>query len=205
MVVFTVVWAVLGFFNVGYTLYDTVIEGYSPIHQPISGLGLGSTALAMNTAFVLYGLFSVAGAVATSRLLGAVDARLARPTLVTLGLYGLGGILVGLFTLESMELHSLGFLGVLAPIVGFFVLGRRMAPHTELATLGRSLVRVAVPLSVVLLVVFFASFNPEAAGEGRGIAGLTQRALIIDLQVWIGLVVVAAVRHAGSRSRSLGG
>lgn len=72
-----------------------------------------------------------------------------------------------------------------------------MTRHTALAKLGRSLVRVAAPLSVVLLVAFFASFNPEAAGEGRGIAGLTQRVLILYIQVWIGVVVVAAVRHAG--------
>ena len=196
-VAFTLAWTVLGFLNDGYTLYDTVIEDYSPVHQPISGLGLGSTALAMNTAFVLYGLSTVAGAVATSRLLGAVDARLSRPTLITMGLHGVGAILVGLFTLESMDLHSLGFLGVLAPIVGFVVLGRRMARQPALATLGRILVRVAAPLSVVLLVAFFASFNPEAAGEGRGIAGLTQRALIVYIQVWIGVVVIAAVRHAG--------
>lgn len=209
IVVFTLVWTMLGLFNDGYILYDTVIGDYSPVHQPISGLGLGSTALAMNTAFVFYGLSTVAGAVATSRLLGAMDARLARPTLITLGLHGIGAILVGLFTLESMELHSLGFLGVLAPIVGFVMIGRRMTRHTALGTLGRSLVRVAAPLSVVLLVAFFASFNPEAAGEGRGIAGLTQRALILYIQVWIGIVVVAAVRHAGrlptaSRSSSAG-
>lgn len=197
MVVFTVTWTVLGFFNDGYTLFGTVIEDYSPVHQPISGLGLGSTGLVMNTAFVLYGLTAVAGAVATSRLLGAVDAALARSALITLGLHGVGAILVGFFTLESMDLHSLGFLGVLAPIVGFIVLGRRMPRHTFLATLGRNLIRIAAPMSVVLLVAFFVSFSPEAAGEGRGIAGLTQRALIVNIQVWIGVVIAAALRHAG--------
>lgn len=195
MVVFTLTWTVLGFLNDGYTLFGTVIEDYSPVHQPISGLGLGSTARVMKTAFVLYGLTAVAGAVATSRLLGGVDAALARSALITLGLHGVGAILVGFFTLESMDLHSLGFLGVLTPIVGFFVLGRRMARHTVLATLGRTLIRVAAPISVVLLVAFFASFNPEAAGEGQGIAGLTQRALILNIQVWIGAVIAAAVRH----------
>lgn len=202
MGVFTVAWTVLGFFNEGYTLFDTIIEDYSPVHQPISGLGLGSTALAMNTAFVLYGFSAVAGAVATSRLLGSIHADLALPALVTLGLHGVGSILVGLFTLESMDLHSLGFLGVLAPIAGFIALGRRMTRHTTLATLGRTLVRIAAPLSVMLLMAFFASFNPDAAGEGRGIAGLTQRALILTIQVWIGVVIAAAVGHAGRIPRA---
>ena len=48
-------WFVLGFLSPGYTIFGTVIAPYSPISQPISGLGLGTTGPFMNAAFVLGG------------------------------------------------------------------------------------------------------------------------------------------------------
>ena len=41
---FTASWIILGFFNHGYTLFGTRIPSYSPLSQPISGLGMGRTA-----------------------------------------------------------------------------------------------------------------------------------------------------------------
>jgi hypothetical protein len=38
---------VLGFLSPGYTLFGTLIAPYSPISQPISGLGLGPTGAFM--------------------------------------------------------------------------------------------------------------------------------------------------------------
>src|SRR5438105_328413 len=52
-VLFTVAWLVLGFLSPGYAAWGTWIGPYSPIHQGISGLGLGVTAPYMNTAFVV--------------------------------------------------------------------------------------------------------------------------------------------------------
>lgn len=194
MVAFDAIWVVLGLINDGYTLFDTVIEGYSAVHQPISGLGLGSTATAMNTAFIAYGLVSLVGAAATSVLVASAAPSLRWPTLITFGMHGTGSILVGAFTLESMALHSLGFMLVLAPIVGFVVIGRRLTA-AGFAPIGRLLVRVAGPLSALLVIAFFVSFNPDAAGEGRGVAGLTQRLLIVDLELWIAAIVAFAHRH----------
>ena len=54
-VLFTLAWMILGFLSPGYTAWGTRIAPYSPISQPISGLGLGITAPFMNTAFVLAG------------------------------------------------------------------------------------------------------------------------------------------------------
>src|SRR3712207_5091025 len=59
--VFTLAWFVLGFLSPGYTLFGTLIAPYSPISQPISGLGLGPTGPFMNAAFVLGGLVLLAG------------------------------------------------------------------------------------------------------------------------------------------------
>lgn len=184
-VLFTLSWLALGFVNDGYTLFDIVIEEYSPISQPISGLGLGATAVAMNTAFVLYGSTASAGAVGISRNLGRIEPRTKRVAAVTFGLHGLGSVLVGIFTLEQMPMHSFGFLLVLAPIVGFGIIGRRLSPHPAWHRLGRLLILVATPVSLLLVVAFFATFNPVAAGSGEGIAGLSQRVLVVHIQAWI--------------------
>lgn len=197
MVCFTTTWVVLGFRNEGYTLFDTVIEDYSPVSQPISGLGLGSTSTAMNMAFVIYGAFAIAGARSLTNALATIDPALRRPAAVTLGMHGLGAILLGVFTLELMELHSVGFLFVLAPIVGFALIGRRLGRRAATRMFGRVLVRVAAPLSALLVVGFFVSFDPAAAGDGEGIAGLIQRALVLDLQLWVvGLGVIATASQA---------
>src|SRR5207302_5140642 len=50
---FALAWFSLGFLSPGYTLFGTLVAPYSPISQPVSGLGLGRTALVMNAAFVL--------------------------------------------------------------------------------------------------------------------------------------------------------
>src|SRR6266511_1955480 len=52
-VLFTLAWLVLGFLSPGYTIWGTRIAPYSPISQPISGLGMGATAPYMNAAFIL--------------------------------------------------------------------------------------------------------------------------------------------------------
>jgi hypothetical protein len=60
---FTLAWFVLGFLSPGYTIFGTEIALYSPISQPISGLGLGTTAPFMNAAFVLSGILLMAGVI----------------------------------------------------------------------------------------------------------------------------------------------
>lgn len=85
---FTATWFVLGFVSDGYTIFDVVIDGYSPIAQPISGLGLGRTATAMNAAFVVYGLASLLGALGIGRLFAADDPRSERIARLTFGLHG---------------------------------------------------------------------------------------------------------------------
>lgn len=198
MVLFTATWVVLGAVNDGYVLFDAVIEDYSPIHQPISGLGLGSTATAMNTAFVLYGLIAVAGAWGASRLVAVIDPGTRMATLIPLALHGLGSVMVGIFTLESMDLHSVGFLLILAPVVSFVLVGRRFSRLADVRTAGRALLWIAAPVSALLIAAFFASFDPVAAGDGGGVAGLVQRALVLNLQIGIAVLITVS-RPAGSR------
>src|SRR5205809_1045763 len=114
-VLFTLAWFILGFLSPGYTLFGTLIAPYSPISQPISGLGLGPTGPFMNTAFLVSGL---------------VLRRVPR--------------------------------------------WRRFGSWLLLGS----------PLTLVLLVLFFATFNPTAAGANLGVSGLTQRVLAVEIHAW---------------------
>jgi len=194
---FTFTWLVLGFINDGYMFYNIVIENYSPISQPISGLGLGKTAAGMNAAFVIYGSIAIAGAFGISRNLARIEPRTRQAALWTVGLHGFGAVLVGVFTLEEMSMHSFGFLLVLTPIIGFAIVGRRLRSNDDWRRLGLLLTRVATPVGLLLVVAFFATFNPEAAGSGEGFAGLSQRTLIIFVQAWI-VAIAWTTRRGGN-------
>ena len=171
---FTATWLVLGFVSPGYQMWDIVVPSYSAVSQPISGLGLGVTGPAMNTAFVVFGAFVVVGTwTATRTFPRNLAVRLARICLVDTGL---GMIICGVFDLESMAMHSLGFLlAVGFPSVGLLLAGTALRRSRPM--LGRGLLGAGLS-SLVLFTVFLGTFDPEAAGAGHGVAGLVQRLLV---------------------------
>src|SRR6266508_1466598 len=122
---FTLAWLVLGFVSTGYTLFDHRFTDYSPISQPISGLGIGSTAPYMNTAFVVTGLMLIAGVIGVFRTIQPpVRPTLRRAALALLCCTGVGQVVCGIFTLEAFLPHTLGFVLALGtPIVSFLVAG----------------------------------------------------------------------------------
>ncbi len=182
-VVLTAAWLVLGFVSPGYTLWGVHVAPYSWISQPISGLGLDPTGPYMNAAFIASGLLMVVGS-------AGIFMRI--PNLTTgkrwilgtlLALPGLGGIADGIFTFRSFFMHFLGFALALTaivtlPVAGYFV---RRVPGWR--TLGTGLV-LAGPLTLALTVLYFATFTPTIEGIQTGIAGLTERVLILELQAW---------------------
>ena len=174
---FTLAWLVLGSVSPGYRLFDIVIEPYSPIAQPISGLGLGVTAVWMNAAFILSGLLIIVGVVA-SRQLWPVG-RAGTVSTVALSVTGVGMVIDGIFTLESVMLHLLGFLlAVGGGVVGFVAASvalRRAWKRGSVVLASTAFVVLA------LLVVFMAIFDPYGAGANEGVAGLVQRALVTVL------------------------
>jgi hypothetical protein len=186
--IFTVTWIVLGIVSDGYQMWDIVVDGYSSIAQPISGLGLGSTAPVMNTAFVLGGvLVSVGTWAGMSRWPGAGR----RSVTWTRGLVttcGIGMAVCGIFTLESILLHTFGFvLATAAPGIGFLIGARtlRGTPYRRLA----AWLWFAGPVALAGLVAFMATFNATDAGDNTGVAGLIQRILVT--------VVLSAVSAIG--------
>jgi hypothetical protein len=120
---FTLAWLVLGALSPGYNVFGIRIAPYSPIAQPISGLGMGVTAAYMNAAFVLSGLSMLVGIVGIYRVLSSHSA--ARWLCAgLLSLTPLGLILAGLFNLESPMLHYVGaLLGLGSPVLSFLATG----------------------------------------------------------------------------------
>jgi hypothetical membrane protein len=195
-IAFTLVWVVLGFLSHGYQLWGMHIAPYSPVAQPISGLGMGSTASFMNTAFVAYGLAMIWGSVAFARSLPSLDQRTRRSTTLLLGLHGLGAIMVGVFNLEAIMLHLAGFLLVVSPALTFPLIARWLRDVPGWRSAAAAL-RVAAVLTLLLTVAYFATFDPEAAGDNTGIGGLTQRLLVLQLGGWFVWLGVRARRtHA---------
>jgi hypothetical protein len=103
---------------------------------------------------------------------------------VLLALSGLGAIVDGILTLESGFLHFIGFLlGCGTPVVSFLVTGLalRRVPHWH--RFGSWLL-VGSPLSLTLILLFLLTFSPTWEGARTGVAGLTERLLIVEVQAW---------------------
>jgi hypothetical protein len=189
-VLFTLAWLVLGLVSPGYRLFDLVIEPYSPISQPISGLGLGVTGPWMNAAFVIGGALVFAGTLGAATLLPRTG--LGRVALALVSLVGVGMIVDGLFTLESVMLHLAGFLlAVPLPAVGFVLAGialRRIRPFiaTWLVIAGFA--------ALVLFTVFMVIFDPYAAGSNEGVAGVVQRTLVTLMLATVSMLGIVALR-----------
>ena len=195
---FTLAWIVLGRISPGFMLFGNRIEPYNGIAQPVSGLGLGRTALAMNCAFVLTGMLLALGIVGVLASLTSFSdtARIAIGSILLLS--PLGTAMCGIFTLERMLPHALGFLlGMGAPVVGFFVLGWQLRPVPELSTLGSVLIGAAL-VTLGLLILWFKTFDPEASGRGIGIAGLVQRVLASEV-LGVFAMLGWCVRDLGAR------
>ena len=181
--VFTLAWLVLGAVSPGYTIFGVHIAPYAPVAQPISGLGMGVTAPYMNAAFVLSGLAMLIGVVGIST---ALPSRTAVRWLSAglLALTPLGLILAGLFNLESPMLHYVGaLLGLGSPVLSFLMTGLVLRGSPGWRRLGIGLL-LASPISLALLVVFFASFDQATTAANQGIAGLTQRVLVLEEFAW---------------------
>lgn len=171
---FTAAWLVLGFISPGYQLFDLVISPYSPIAQPVSGLGLGVTGPYMNAAFIISGLLIIVGALGNRSLWPAAAGRTG--VAIAVAINGLGLVIDGLFTLESVMLHLVGFLlAVGGAVVGFGIAA--VALRSTWST-GAVVLAIAAVAALGLFVVFMVIFDPYSAGDNAGVAGLVQRLLV---------------------------
>ena len=59
----------------------------------------------------------------------------------------------------------------------------------------------AAPLTLVLFVLYTGSFD-QSAGSGRGVAGLTQRLLFVDILTWFTAMGWRAYRRTPSSTQA---
>ena len=111
-----------------------------------------------------------------------------------MALTGVGMVVCGVFTLESMMLHLFGFLlAVPLPAIGFLLAGLALRrTDSRLSTVGFA----GGATTLVLFAVFMAIFDASGAGGNEDVAGLVQRVLILVALTTQSLLVVGTARHA---------
>jgi hypothetical protein len=93
-------------------------------------------------------------------------------------------VLGGLFTLESFFPHLIGFLlGAATPVLSFLVTGFLLRRIPRWRRFGSWLL-LGSPLTLALLILYFLTFSPTAAGARSGVAGLTERILVSEVFGW---------------------
>ena len=200
-VLFTMSWLVLGAVSPGYTMWDIVVPSYSPIAQPISGLGLGVTGPFMNAAFVASAALLFAGIVGIFRGIGQIGPRARTICIALLSLVPVGMAIDGIFTLESFFPHFLGYLVAIgSTVVSFLVVGSVLRGVPRWRWLGSGL-RLGGGLTLVLLALAQLTFDPIAAGANVGIAGLTERLAVTEVLAWFVLMGSVALRTYSLESR----
>jgi hypothetical protein len=199
-VLLTLAWFLLGFVSPGYSLWGTRIAPYSAISQPLSGLGLGPTGPYMNAAFILSGLLVIAGVVGIFQAIPEIDARRRWAIGALMVLPGFGSILDGIFTLESFFMHFVGFTLALSTIVGFPVFGFVLRGVPRWRAVGTWLI-AAGPVTLALTALYFLTFTPTVEGVQTGIAGLTERVLVVELQASYVLLGWLAFRRSSQKTR----
>jgi hypothetical protein len=195
-VLFTLAWVVLGAISPGYTAWGITFAPYSPVSQPISGLGLGPTGPYMNAAFVLCGVFLLAGVVGIFLTFMELGVATRWICAALLALSALGVAMDGIFTLETFFLHFVGFgLGCGAAALGFFATGFALRRVPRYRGFGNALL-LAGPLTVALIILSQATFDQAAIVAGQGIAGLTERILVVEVLAWFAALGWLAFRRS---------
>lgn len=195
-ILFTLAWLILGFVSRGYTLFGHRFTHYSPVSQPISGLGMGSTGPFMNAAFVAGGVMLVAGVIGIFGTTKACGGRARRMSLAILALSGLGQAVCGVFNLEATFPHMIGFLLALGtPVVGFLIAAVHFRGIPRWRRFG-TLLLLGSPLTLLLLAMFFMTFQPTADGAEHGVAGLVQRIGVVEVHAWFVAMGWLAFRRA---------
>jgi hypothetical protein len=150
-----------------------------------AALAWALTSPFMNAAFVLGGLALLAGVIGVFGTLAGTGRRAAGwACAALLALSPLGLVVAGLFTFEAVITHLIGFLlGVATPVLSFLIAGAFFRGNPRWRRFGNWLL-LGSPLTLILVILFFATFDAVAAGAGEGLAGLTHRMLSIEVHAW---------------------
>jgi hypothetical protein len=184
---FTLAWIGFGVLQPPTLTPFGVLGGVSgAISNPISGLGVGQFAAQFNTAFVVCGVLQAIGCVAALECLASDSRRLPRRLCAgLLAISPLGLAMAGLFTLASaLVLHIIaGTLVFATPVVSFLATGLLLRGIPAYRRIGTGLLLVS-PLTLLLFVAYSTSFDQATVAAGLGIAGATERILMLEVQAW---------------------
>jgi len=186
-VLFCTAWIVLGLLQpMTRTDYGLMGGIAGAVTNPISALGVGPHAGLFNCAFVFCGLLTLAGvlgALRTIRIAGQPGMPFWSTALLALSPIGLG--LAGIFTLAtSILMHNVAALLLfVVPLAGFPVSAVYFRRIPGWRRFG-SMLLLAGPLTLVFLVSFVATFHLSAVVAGTGVAGLTERLLVLEIHAW---------------------
>lgn len=174
------------------------------ITQPVSGLGIGPNDWLFNAAFLLNGILMLAGVVGVFQSIEVSDRSGWRNVCaVLLALSGVGSAICGIFTIQFFIPHMIGFLlGGGLPVLSFLASGFFFRGIPSWRRFGTWLL-IASPLTLALLALFFANFRFDMMAAGTGIAGLTERILVIETQVWfaaMGWLAYRRLTQVGARA-----
>ncbi len=180
-------WIVLGVLQpVTRNMYGVMGGISGAISNPISGLGVGPQARLFNTVFVTCGLILLAGVIGVFQTFSTARQPAARwICTVLLAISPIGLAMAGIYSLaSSILLHTVAAaLLFLTPVIGFLVTGFFFRGLPGWRRFGNRLL-VASPLTLILLVLYAATFNQAVIAAGQGIAGLTERILTIEIHAW---------------------
>lgn len=181
-------WPVLGtifgpiFFAFAYTVLGFLRPGFSPVSEPISGLGVGPNALAMNVSFILTGLVMFVGVVRVFQNIREIGGAARWICMLLLVLSPIGCILCGLYTYEAFLFHFLGFfLACGTPVLCFPAAGLILRRVPRYRPFGNWMI-TGGPLTLFLMYLFMTTF--DYLHTDVGMAGLIERLLVLEVHAF---------------------
>lgn len=184
-------------FTLGWIVLEPLHPGYSSVSRPISGLAVGPNGPFMRAAFLLYGLLVLAGVTGVFLSLARELGTLARWNCTALlAVSPLGILWAGIFTIDSLALHTAGVVAAIGtPVITFPIVALALRRVPGWRRFGTWML-LGCPLTLVLLIGFMNSVPQTEMATGGGSFGLWQRGLAIEVMAWFVALGWLAYRRA---------
>lgn len=167
-------------FVIAFTVAGLVRPGYSPVHQAVSDLGVGSNPWLLNAPLVGLGLLLAAFVVGFFQIPGGQLGRWRWACAVLLLLPGFGFAWAGIFTEApaTVSLHWMVGMPALAAgsIFGFLVTGLRL----RVVPGWRPWAIYSMAAAAITAVIIAVMFGTWSAGVG----GIIERVLFVEVLAW---------------------
>lgn len=171
-----------------FTTAGLIRPGYSPIHQAISDLGVGSHAWLLNRTLLVAGVLMTGVAIAFAQATEGILSRRSRwICAVLLVLSPAGFFLAGIFTEApaTLRIHwlvaaDLTFFGPVIALTAVGLLLRRRDGWRGWATYTL----IAGIATLVLVLFMFWTFTPGTPFAAAKLGGLMERIVVVEVMVW---------------------